>query len=325
MEEIDKTRKIYLYSHSPEAEKAVASGEAAISSGGARRPDGTMLDMAKPLSFTLDELKDMVSDNKQLTATDQKVMQLSTKLGLSEQGMRELSRIGWLNNVAIGRMYSMTFTGFRQTLAGIEYISSHLVEIGQYVQKRDLDDIKEKTDRYRSYLEADAKKLDLPRFDVTNSNIDDHLNEIAAFIKRYFDGVLNETVDGFLASSIIEALILPFTTVAAKYAVRFFYDNGTSAGGSDKWAELIRKIASSKSFRDKLRYYVHLETELPYADKVRIARERTKSIEYLPTTLDFERDYALYHTKEEYLARESKIRNLLANPNELPEDGKIYL
>ena len=59
----DKNRRIYLYSHSPEAEKAIESGEVAISTGGASRPDGTMMDMAKPLSFTLDELKEMVSDD----------------------------------------------------------------------------------------------------------------------------------------------------------------------------------------------------------------------------------------------------------------------
>ena len=62
----DKNRRIYLYSHSPEAEKAIESGEVAISTGGARRPDGTMMDMAKPLSFTLDELKEMVSDETHL-------------------------------------------------------------------------------------------------------------------------------------------------------------------------------------------------------------------------------------------------------------------
>ena len=142
----DNNRTIYLYSHSPEAEKIVKSGDAVVSAGGPRRKDGTLLEMAKPLSFSLDDLKEMVNNDRQLIATDQKIMQLSARLGLSEQGIQELSRIGWLNNAAIGQVYSMTFSGFKQTLAGIEYISDHLTELGQYVRQRDLDDIKEKTE-----------------------------------------------------------------------------------------------------------------------------------------------------------------------------------
>lgn len=325
MADICEAPKIYLYSHSSEAEKVINSGEAAISSGGVRRSDGTILEMAKPLSFDLDELKEIVSNDEQLVAMEQKVIQLSAKLGLSEQGMKELSKIGWLNNAAIGQVYSMTCTGFKQTLVGIKYISDHLTEFGQYVQQRDLDDVKEKTEKFISYLESDAKKLDLPQFDVTNSNVDEHLNDIAAFLGRSFDGLRNETVNGFLVTSIIEALIVPFTTVAIKYAVRFFYDNGTSAGGSNIWAGLICKIATSNKFKEKLQYYVHLETELPFRDKVRLGRERARKIASLPAYIDFENEYALYHSKEAYLGKTKTIQKLLANPNELPEDGKIFL
>jgi len=325
MEEMNKTQKIYLYTHSPEAEKAVDSGEAAFSSGGARRLNGTMLDMAKPLSFTLDELKEMVSDNEQVNALDEKVMRITAKLGLSEQGLQELSRIEWLNNALIGQVYSLTYAGFKHTLMGIEFISSHLSDLSQYIRQRDLADIKEKTEKYISYLDADAKKLNLPKFDVTSSNVDEHLNDIAAFIRRNYDGVLNETIDGFLASSIIEALIVPFTTVMAMYAIRFYYDNGTSAGGSDKWAELIYSISSSNRFKEKLQYYVHLETELPFRDKVQIGRERVRKIASLPDMIAFENEYAMYHSKEEYLEKEKTIQKLLANPDEIPEDGKIYL
>ena len=325
MKEINMNQRIYLYSHSPEAEKAIDLGEAAISSGGIRRPDGTLLDMAKPISYTLNDIMKMVSNDEQLLAMNHKVQQLSNRLGLSEQGMKELCRIEWLNNSAIRQVYSITYEGFKETLAGIGYISSHLTELGQYVRQRDLDEMKEKTERYSAYLDADAKKLDLPKFDVTSSNVDEHLNDIAAFIKRNYEGVINESVDGFLASSIVEALIVPFTTVATKYAIRFFYDNGTSAGGSDKWAELISTIASDRYFKEKLRYYVYLETELPYKDKVRLGRERTRKIAALPNIVAFENEYALYHSKEEYLEKGNVITQLFSNIEDIPDDGKIYL
>ena len=63
----DKNRRIYLYSHSPEAEKAIESGEVAISTGGARRPDGTMMDMAKPcLLYTALVASDVASEGLNL-------------------------------------------------------------------------------------------------------------------------------------------------------------------------------------------------------------------------------------------------------------------
>lgn len=132
----DKNKRIYLYSHSPEAEKDIVSGEVAISTSGARRSDGTMMDMAKPLSFTLDELK-------------------------------------------------------------------------------------EKTGRFVSYLESDARKLELPSFDVTSSNVDEHINDIGSFIKRIYDGLLDGREDGFFVYVIINALIVPFTEVLKKYTILF--------------------------------------------------------------------------------------------------------
>lgn len=266
--EAKKKQRIYLYAHSPEAEVAIDSGEAAISTGGARRPDGTMLDMAKPLSFTLDELREMVNDDTQLIETDKKIKQLGEKLHLSREGMQEISKIGWLNNAAIGQVYSMTYAGFQRTLSDLEYISSNMEEFRQYVRQRDFNDLKEKTERYISYLESDARKLDLPKVDVTSSNVDEHITDIGSFIKRMYDGLLKGTEDGFFACIIIDALIIPFTEVLKKYAILFFYDNGVAAGGCNKWAKLINDISSDHRFREKIQYYIHMETDMPYRDKI---------------------------------------------------------
>ena len=321
----DKNKRIYLYSHSPEAEKAIESGEVAISTGGARRSDGTMMDMAKPLSFTLDELKEMVSDEKQFMEADKKIKQIGEKLQLSEEGMKEISRIGWLNNAAIGQAYSMTYAGFQRTLSGLEYISSNLEEFRQYIRQKDFDELKEKTGRFISYLESDARKLELPSFDVTSSNVDEHINDIGSFIKRIYDGLLDGREDGFFACVIINALIVPFTEVLKKYTVLFFYDNGVPAGGCNKWAKLISDISLDQRFHKKIQYYIHLETDLPYRDKVILGRRCIKNIVSLPDSIVFDAEYALYHSKEEYLSKSKDVKKLISASSSIPDDGKLYL
>lgn len=321
----DKNKRIYLYSHSPEAEKAIESGEVAISTGGARRSDGTMMDMAKPLSFTLDELKEMVSDEKQFMVADKKIKQIGEKLQLSEEGMQEISRIGWLNNAAIGQAYSMTYAGFQRTLSGLEYIASNMEEFRQYVRQRDFNDLKEKTERFITYLESDMRKLELPRFDVTNSNVDEHINDIGSFIKRMYVGLLDGSEDGFFACIIINALIVPFTEVLKKYAVLFFYDNGVTAGGCNKWSKLISDISSDQRFREKIQYYIHLETDMPYKDKIVLGCRCLKKVVSLPDSIAFDAEYALYHSKEEYLSKSKDVKKIIDISDGIPDDGKLYL
>lgn len=318
-------QRIYLYSHSPDAEKLINSGAATISSGGLRRPDGTLLDMAKPLSFTLDELKEMLGSDERLALTEQRLQVLSDRIGLSEQSAQELSQIGWLNNAVIGQIYSMTYAGFQQTLAGLEFISSNINEIGKRLQQIETNDYKEKTDRFVSNLKADFQKLELPKFDITNSSVDEHLNDIAAFIKRLYEGFLSGSVDGFLAIRVIQALIIPFSALATKYSILFFYENGVSSGSCSEWFSLISAITSDQRFTEKLQYYIQLETELPFRDKVKLAKECARRISLIEKNIAFDVEYSLYHTKEEYLNRGKKIQELIASTEAIPEDGRLYL
>lgn len=325
MKNSDAKKRLYLYSHSPEAEKLIDSGEAIISSGGVRSKDGTMKEMAKPLSFTIEELKEMISDDKHLITTDEKVEALGTELELSQQGIKELSEIGWLNSAAIGQVYSLTSAGFERTLEGLSYISENITNLGQYIQQKDVSEIREKTDKSMSNLKSYNQKLGLSKFDVTNSNIEDHLNEIAAFIRRLYDDLHNGDINGFLYCSIIQAIIVPFSTVVRKYAIRFFYDNGVAPGSFNKWVELINLITQGQWFRDKLQYYINLETDLPYRDKVLLGRKCIKRIAPLPNMIAFDAEYALYHTEKEYLNMGKSIKELLLSSDSFEDKETRYL
>lgn len=322
---IDGNTRIHLYTHSPEAEMAIESGEMAISTGGVRRPDGTMMDMAKPLSFTLEELREMVNDDTGLGETDKRVKQLGEELNLSQEGIKELTRIGWLNNAAIGQVYSMNYVGFQRMLSGLEYISENMKEFRKYVEQRDFNELKEKMDKYISYLESDEQKLGIDGFEVTGKNVDEHISEIGAFIRRMYEGLRDGSEDGFLACIIINALIVPFAEVLKKYAILFFYENGVKAGGCDRWARLISEIANDYRFHDKMQYYILLETNMPYRDKIIVARRCANRIKMVPNLIMFDAEHALFHSKKEYLSKNKTIERLIATPENIPDDGRIYL
>ena len=160
---------------------------------------------------------------------------------------------------------------------------------------------------------------------MTSSNVDEHINDIGSFIKRIYDGLLDGSEDGFFACVIINALIVPFTEVLKKYAVLFFYDNGVAAGGCNKWAKLISDISSDQRFREKIQYYIHLETDMPYRDKVVLGRKCVKRIALLPDSIEFDAEYALYHSKEEYLSKSKDVKKLISASDSIPDDGKLYL
>lgn len=164
-----------------------------MSTGGIRRNDGTILDSPEPLAFTIDELKAILSDDAKIKNMDVQIAKVSNKLELSQQTVQWLKENAWMNNALTGQICAMTSASFQHTLDGISVISAKLDKHTEYVQQRDMADLQEKLNRYSVNLRSDAGKLILPRFDVTNSQVDIHLNEIKVFIEHQ----LNELATGY--------------------------------------------------------------------------------------------------------------------------------
>ena len=319
------SKKIYLYSHSPEAEEAVEAGNAKLSTGGIRRNNGTILDPPTPLTFTVDELKAMLSDNSRVQSMDVQLANVSNKLELSQQTVQQLTENAWLNQALTGQMYAMTSTGFQRTLDGIAAISAQLDKLAEYVRHRDMADLLEKANRYIANLKSDAGKLVLPKFDVTNSQVDEHLNETAAFIEHQLNELATEYDNGYLRFQIIHELIIPFAYVVGMFFARYFFDNEVKPGNYDRWIDVINKTAGSTKFTNLAQYYINLELDIPYRDKVRLGSKVRSNLKLLPQVLTFNEDYVLHHSEKEYFSRDKELLRLLEKPEELPEDGKICL
>lgn len=319
--------KIFLYTHSPETQKAIDSGEAIIKSDVPRRPDGKIMELPKPLSlsFTMGELKDLIATGERLDTAEGRMQYLSEKIGLSQDGIEKLSHIAWLNNMATERVYAITSDRFRQTLSGLETINEKIDDLSHYVYQRDMGDLEEKTQKFSGFLESDEQKLSLPRFDITNSNIDDHLSEIAAFLDRHYKELMNGSGDGFLNFRIVSDLLFRFTKVVREYAVLFFYENGKPSKKCLDWIRLIEEISSDKRFQNKVQYYINLETDLSYKDKVHIGRKIRNNIAKLYKTIALDSELALCLPREKYLDKREIFQKLLSSPDKNSEDDPVNL
>jgi hypothetical protein len=318
-------KKIYLYSHSPEAGEAVEAGNAKLSTGGIRRNNGTILDPPTPLAFTVDELKAMLSDDSRIQSMDVQIAKVSNKLELSQQTVQQLTENAWLNHALTGQMYAMTSAGFQRTLDGIAAISAKLDKYAEYVRHRDMADLQEKMNRYIANLKSDAGKLVLPKFDVTNSQVDEHLNETAAFIEHQLNELATEHDNGYLRFQIIHELIRPVAYVTGLFFARYFFDNEVKPGNYDSLIDVINKTAGSTKFANLAQYYINLELDIPYRDKVRLGSEVRSTLKLLPRAMAFNEDYVIHHSEKEYFSRDKELLLLLEKPEELPEDGKICL
>lgn len=318
-------KKIYLYSHSPEAGEAVEAGNAKLSTGGIRRNNGTILDPPTPLAFTVDELKAMLSEDSRIQSMDDRINQVSRRLELSQQTVQQMTETVWLTNALMEEMYAMTRVGFQCTIDSIASMSAKLDKHTEYVRHRDMADLQEKMKRYIANLKSDAGKLSVPKFDVTNSRVDEHLNEIAAFIEHQLTELTTEHDDGYLRFQIIHELIRPLSYVTEMFFARYYFDNGVKPGSYDNLIDVIHTTAGSTKFANIAQYYINLELDIPYRDKIRLGSKVRSNLKLLPQVLTFNEDYVLHHSEKQYFARDKKLLLLLEKPEELPEDGKICL
>ena len=320
---MNNLNNILLYEQNPEALEAVRLGEAKISTGGIRRPDGTYLDLAKPACMSVAELLSLVEDKEHSLAVDEQLRQLDTRLNLSVEGMKQLQEIGWLNNVVSQQTYTVTYEGFKRTLLGLECVTNHVRELGQYIRERDIKDNFEKAQLYMNYMKTDAGKMKSNKFIALQNNVDEHIDQMAAFINRLTGDVLEGTGDPFISLQILGNLLSPFSCIVRRFSALYYYENENQPGNYGGWIGTISSIAKSKNFRNKLGYYINLKTTLPYRDKMLASREVAGGVRCLLSGMEFDKRYMLTHSKEDYFSLPEQIQKKVGTHDYVTGDGHI--
>lgn len=310
---MDGFENILLFEQTQEAVEAVRSGNAIISSGGIRRKGeaGTgFLELAKPAALSVADFQSLFEGKDHALKTDERLNHLDAQLALSVEGMKEIEKIGWLNNAAIQRSYVLTYEGFLHTLNGLESVARQLSEFEQYVRRRDVKQLFQDTQMYISYLRTDAGNLRSKKLSLTNGIIAEHLDQISALIKRLMSELEDNEGAAFAAIQVLGALLPPFAYVVRRFSALYYYENDGELlpGNYEEWFKTISSVARSKIFREKFTYYVNLKTTISFRDKMKLSRECCSGMSKLVSSVEFDRHYIESHSKEEYLSIEKQIR-----------------
>ena len=325
-----RLENILLFEHSPEALEAVKSGNAVVRSGGIRKKGnggGGFLELAKPAVLSVADFKSLFEGKEHALLTDERLNQLESQLSLSDAALAEIENTAWLNNVAIQRTYTLTYAGFQHTLHGLECVSKQLTDFEQYVYKRDKKQLAKETQKYINYLKTDYGLLRSKKYDVTNGNIAEHLDQMSAMIKTLMLDIKNDEEDSFAAVMILKHLLPPFTTVVRKYSALYYYENNCEMmpGALDEWINTISMVCNSRIFKEKLTYYINLKCTMPFKDKILLGNKIGISMKSLISNVKHDKEYICKHSKDEYLSIAEQVREKTKQQDYYILDGNVFI
>ena len=303
---MDNFNNIFLFEQSPEALEAVKSGEACVGPGGIRRKGENgkgFLELSKPSTMSVADLKSLLIEP--VLEINDRLDELDSNIRLSNEGLKELQKIEWLNSNQLNRNYVITYEGFCHTLDGINNIIKHISEFEDYVTQRDVKDLCEKAQTYVNYMRTDSVNMLSDKYNIINGNIAEHLDKISAFIKRLIieiDSCDNEDV--FLQVKILINLIPSFAYVVRRYSSLYYYENEgrLMPGNYEEWIGVLSKVSHSSKFKDMIEYYICLNTSMPYKDKITISKEVDNNIKCIVSNVEFEHRYLQSHSRDEYIS-----------------------
>lgn len=327
---MSELKNILLFEQTPEALEAVQNGDAIVSKGGIRRKGNNgsgFLELAKPAVMSVADFQSLFENKEHAEITDERLLNLDSRLELSEEGLETIKNVAWLNNTIVQHTYTLTYEGFKQTLRGIDLLTEQASKLEQYVRVRDQKERIEKAQTYINYLRSDAGNLRSEKYSATNGNIAEHLDQISAFMSMLLNEVESNDGDTFLCVEILCNIIQPFAYVSRRYTAAYYYENDGDLmpGNYNEWIKTISNIYKSVAFRDRLTYYVNLKTSIPFRDKVLVSKGAIRSINDALSGITADEQYIKTHSEKEYRCLNNQIRQKIVSKDYYIQGANVIL
>ena len=169
----------FLFTFSAEATAELMAGNVSLSSGGLRKPDGTMLELAKPVVIDPAEVAKIPNSSVE----EQLEIQIRTTNSKLDQVIADnqaLSKIAWMNYAVNCRTYEMTYQGFQAVIQRLDSISAQFANFQIRLDNKEFNDALELNNKYKSNLQTIASVLERDNFNAGMAalTIEPMLNEI---------------------------------------------------------------------------------------------------------------------------------------------------
>lgn len=316
----------FLFTFSAEATAELMAGNVSLSSGGLRKPDGTMLELAKPVVIDPAE----VAKIQNSSVEEQLEIQIRTTNSKLDQVIADnqaLSKIAWMNYAVNCRTYEMTYQGFQAVIQRLDSIFAQFANFQIRLDNKEFNDALELNNKYKSNLQTIASALE-----KKNSNagmaaltIEPMLNEIQAYFERLYSELkAGIKIDQLLLGSII-FLLEPYCYVIRRYSALYYYENETYPANYRTWIDVISRIIRDARFQNRMQYCLRVNSDMTLED-VLIAKSKAMfNLRGAVKQIDFDRRYTLCHSKEQYLSIDKQLQEKIASNDYQVIDGHLCI
>lgn len=299
----------FLFTFSVDGIKKLEEGSLVLSSGGLRRPNGSLYEMASPILFD-SKLGNTYSKLSADEVLSQKVDSLTYNFNQIIENQKAFKNVAWMNYAVAFNTYEMTYQGFQITLQNLETLGVQLSEIKKDSNNRTYNDHLEHLNRYKNYLNSIAGYMESKSFSATDHYMDivPFIDEIDAYFKRLHNELkTNEELDSIILGSIV-FLVGPYTYIIRKYATLYYYENEDFPPNYDTWMKTLSFIANSYLFNCRLQAFLRINLDCSLEDVLKVKKLTTGNIFQAIKGIRFDQEYALHHTKEEYLSINRQLK-----------------
>lgn len=315
----------FWFTFSAEATKQLMAGTVSLSSGGLRKPDGTMFEQAKPILIDADEIEKIPNRTKDEQINNQ-IGIVNEKFDQVISDNQALSKIAWMNYAVNCRIYEMTYQGFQAMIERLDTISGQFSNLQIRLNNKEFNDTLELNNKYKNNLKTIAGNIrETKNFNASMAAliIEPMLNDIQAYFGRLYSELKTGVKSDQLVLGSIVFLLEPYCYVVRRYSALFFYENGIYPVMYDTWKDIINCITKDTRFRNRIQYYLRVNSELTLED-VLIARDKAMfNLREAISQMDFDRRYALSHSKEQYLTIDKQLQDKIASEDYQIVDGHL--
>lgn len=316
----------FLFTFSAEATAELKAGNVSLSSGGLRKPDGTILELAKPVlidSANIVKIPNRTEDEYLMS----RLRAINSKLDQIILNDQALTQIAWMNYAVNCRTYELTYRGFQTVIERLDTISTQLNRLQVRFDRREVNNTIEMNSKCKSNLKTIAALMETKKFDMEFSAviIEPMINEVQAHFKQLYYDLNNEDQSLQLALESIVFLIEPFCYVIRRYSALYFYENGGYPANYDAWTAVVNCIIADSQLKKLIEYFLRVYSELNL-EEILIARNKAMfNLQGITAQIDFDHRYVLCHTKEQYLSIGKQLEDkIVANDYEVV-DGHMLI